>query len=179
MSLRPFQHFSECDSGHSTRSGSCHFLSHTLTFGVHGSLPLAITGSGKEDSSVYHCSRAQWKAWLGKYNNYHSCIRDDNCNLILCNLMWHLNPKKVAGRSCLTQWCPNSIAHVQKWPTVCILGHPNNCLFTVVFKLNSLGFLQHNTGPLITVGREPSFANFITGGERYESHLLFLQPLCT
>ncbi len=64
MSLRPFQHFSKCSSGYSRCSGSCHFLSHPLTFGILGRLPCACTGSGIEDRGVLYQPRAQWKGWL-------------------------------------------------------------------------------------------------------------------
>lgn len=40
MSGGLFQHFWERGSGHSRRSGSCHFLSQPLTFGIVGRLPL-------------------------------------------------------------------------------------------------------------------------------------------
>lgn len=52
-----FKHFSECGDGHSRCSGSCHFLSHPLTFGILGSLPRAGTGSGMEDRGCFFISQ--------------------------------------------------------------------------------------------------------------------------
>lgn len=74
MSHCPFQHFSEWGDGHSRCSGSCHFLSHPLTFGIVSCLLCAgkrwlrtISGIVRFSTECYcnltHCFPRQGRTW--------------------------------------------------------------------------------------------------------------------
>lgn len=148
MSLRPFQHFSKCGSGHSRCSGSCHLLSHPLTFGILGRLPCTNTGSGMEDRGVLYQPRAQWKCGWSPLPHHYSSSRPFNLKgqciktKTSCYLKFKCSPLSF---NCYQFWswrgCITSSSSL-KWKTLCLSdSSPQNqsyllCYVFYVFALS-------------------------------------------
>lgn len=86
MSLRPFQHFLKCGGGYSRCSGSCHFLSHPLTFGILGCLPCVAQEVGWRTGvfSISQGHSGRDGSGQSLWPHHHSSTRWYNCNLTQC-----------------------------------------------------------------------------------------------